>query len=103
VLTAFVSPFRRDRERARGLLLHGDFLEIYCRCPAEICEERDPKGHYKRAREGELKGFTGVSGPYEELPDPELVLDTAKLSIDASVARVLALLRDRGVLVDRES
>jgi adenylylsulfate kinase len=61
------------------LLLHGDFLEIYCRCPAEICEERDPKGHYKRAREGELKGFTGVSGPYEEPLDPELVLDTATI------------------------
>jgi adenylylsulfate kinase len=98
VLTAFVSPFRRDRERARGLLLHGDFLEVYCRCPVETCEQRDPKGHYKLARQGKLKDFTGVSAPYEESVDPELTLDTAQLSLDESVGRVLALLRDRGVI-----
>jgi len=98
VLTAFVSPFRRDRERARGLLLHGDFLEILCRCPVEVCEQRDPKGHYKRARTGQLKDFTGVSAPYEEPSDPELALDTATLSIETSVARVEQLLRDRGIL-----
>src|SRR5690606_5104837 len=66
VLTAFVSPFRRDRERARGVLLHGDFLEIYCRCPVDVCEQRDPKGHYRRAKAGQLPGFTGVTAPYEE-------------------------------------
>ena len=98
VLTAFVSPFRRDRERARGLLLHGDFLEIFCRCPIEVCEQRDPKGHYRRARAGQIKDFTGVSAPYEEPGDPELVLDTATLSIAASVERVEQLLRDRGIL-----
>lgn len=97
-LTAFVSPFRRDRERARGLLSHGDFLEIYCRCPVEICEQRDPKGHYRQAREGKLKGFTGVSAPYEEPADPELILDTARLSIEESVGKVLALLRNRGII-----
>ncbi len=98
VLTAFVSPFRRDRERARGLLLHGDFLEIHCRCPVEICEQRDPKGHYKRAKAGQIKDFTGVSAPYEEPNDPELVLDTATLSVEASVDRVEQLLRDRGII-----
>lgn len=98
VLTAFVSPFRRDRERVRGLLSQGDFLEIYCRCPIELCEQRDPKGHYKRAREGELKGFTGVSAPYEEPSSPDLVLDTAKLSVEDSVRKVLAALRDRGII-----
>ena len=98
VLTAFVSPFRRDRERARGLLLHGDFLEIHCRCPLEICEQRDPKGHYQRAKAGQLKDFTGVSAPYEEPSDPELALDTARLSIEESVEKVLTLLRDRGVI-----
>lgn len=98
VLTAFVSPYRRDREHARGLLLHGDFLEIWCRCPIEICEQRDPKGHYQRAREGKIKDFTGVSAPYEEPPDPELVLDTARLSIDESVDKVMTLLRERGIL-----
>ena len=98
VLTAFVSPFRRDRERARGLLLHGDFLEIFCRCPVEVCEQRDPKGHYQRAKAGQIKDFTGVSAPYEEPGDPELVLDTATLSIETSVDRVEQLLRDRGIL-----
>jgi adenylylsulfate kinase len=98
VLTAFVSPFRRDRERARGLLSHGDFLEIHCRCPVEICETRDPKGHYRRARQGELPGFTGISSPYEDPLSPELVLDTEKLTIDQSVEHVLALMRDRGIL-----
>jgi adenylylsulfate kinase len=98
VLTAFVSPYRADRERARELLLHGDFLEIYCRCPVEICEQRDPKNHYQRARRGEIQGFTGVSAPYYEPPDPELVLNTGELSIDESVARLLALLRQRGIV-----
>ena len=98
VLTAFVSPFRRDRERAGGLLLPGDFLEIYCHCPIEVCEQRDPKGHYQRAREGKLKDFTGVSAPYEEPADSELVLHTAKLSIEESVEKVLMLLRDRGIV-----
>ena len=98
VLTAFVSPFRRDRERARGLQLHGDFLEIWCRCPVQVCEQRDPKGHYQQAKEGKLKDFTGVSAPYEEPSSAELVLDTAKLTIDQSVDRVLALLRERSIL-----
>ena len=98
VLTAFVSPFRRDRERARGLLLPGDFLEIYCHCPLEVCEQRDPKGHYQRAREGKIRDFTGVSAPYEEPADSELVLHTAKLSIEESVEQVLTLLRDRGMV-----
>jgi adenylylsulfate kinase len=98
VLTAFVSPFRRDRERARGLLLHGDFLEIYCRCPVETCEQRDPKGHYLLARQGKLKGFTGVSAPYEEPAGPELILDTTRLSIEDSAANVLMLLRSRGIV-----
>lgn len=98
VLTAFVSPFRRDRELARGLLLHGDFVEVYCRCPLDVCEARDVKGHYPRARTGEIKDFTGISAPYEEPRDPELVLDTAQLSIEASVERVCALLAERGII-----
>jgi adenylylsulfate kinase len=98
VLTAFVSPFRRDRERARELFRPGDFLEIHCRCPIEICEQRDPKGHYRRAREGKIEDFTGVSAPYEEPSEPELRLDTATLSIEASATRVEQLLRDRGVV-----
>lgn len=96
VLTAFVSPFRRDRERARGLFQHGDFLEIYCRCPTEVCEQRDPKGHYRRARAGEVRDFTGVSAPYEEPRDPDVVLDTDKLSLEACVEHIHALLSERG-------
>ena len=98
VLTAFVSPFSRDREIARGLLLHGDFLEVYCSCPLPICEARDPKGHYPRARAGEIPDFTGVSAPYEEPRNPELKLDTAALSVSASVEQVCMLLSQRGVI-----
>jgi adenylylsulfate kinase len=98
VLTAFVSPYRRDREHARGLLLHGDFMEIWCRCPVELCEQRDPKGHYQRAREGKIRDFTGVSAPYEEPQNAELMLDTAKFSVDESVEQALTMLRGRGIL-----
>jgi adenylylsulfate kinase len=79
-------------------MLPGDFLEIYCHCPTEVCEQRDPKGHYQRAREGKIKDFTGVSASYEEPVEPELVLHTAKLSIEESVEKVLMLLRDRGIV-----
>jgi adenylylsulfate kinase len=98
VLTAFVSPFRRDRDLARGLLLHGDFLEVYCRCPLEVCEARDPKGHYPRARAGEIRDFTGISAPYEEPRDPELTLDTSELQVTESVDRVCGILVERGIM-----
>jgi adenylylsulfate kinase len=102
VLAAFVSPNQRDRERARGLLQHGDFLEVYCRCPIVICERRDPKGHYQRAKEGQIKNFTGVSAPYEEPRDAELTVDTDRLSIEDSVDTVMLLLRDRGIIVSAQ-
>jgi adenylylsulfate kinase len=95
-LTAFISPLREDRERARSLVPHGDFLEIYCRCPLEICEQRDVKGLYKKARAGEIPEFTGISSPYEEPGDPELVVDTGTLPLEACVAQVIAMLRARG-------
>jgi adenylylsulfate kinase len=98
VLTAFVSPFRSDRELARGRLLHGDFVEVYCHCPLSVCEERDTKGHYPRARAGEIKDFTGISASYEEPRDPELILDTATLPVESSVERVCALLTERGII-----
>jgi adenylylsulfate kinase len=97
-LTAFISPFRADRERVRSLVPHGNFLEIYCRCPLEVCEQRDVKGLYKRARAGEIKDFTGISSPYEEPENPELVVDTGHLSLEESVETVLALLRERSVI-----
>ena len=97
-LTAFISPFRADRERVRSLVPHGDFLEIYCRCPLAVCEERDVKGLYKRARAGEIKDFTGISSPYEEPEGPELVVDTGALSLERSVEQVVDMLRKRGIV-----
>lgn len=97
-LTAFISPFRADRERVRALVPHGDFLEIYCKCPLEICEQRDVKGMYRRARAGEIKEFTGISSPYEEPANAELVVDTGFRSLDDCVEQVIALLRERNVL-----
>jgi adenylylsulfate kinase len=97
-LTAFISPFRADRERVRALVPPGDFLEIYCRCSLDVCEQRDVKGLYKKARAGEIKDFTGISSPYEEPVAAELVVDTDSLSMEQSVAQVLGLLRERGIL-----
>jgi adenylylsulfate kinase len=97
-LTAFISPFSSDRGRVRSLVPHGDFLEVYCRCPVAVCEERDVKGLYRRAREGEIKNFTGISSPYEEPDAPELVINTDVLSLDESVELVIGLLRERGIV-----
>ena len=99
-LTAFISPLREDRERVRGLMPHGDFLEVYCRCDVETCASRDPKGLYARAMKGEIKEFTGVSSPYEAPNRADLEVDTAALEIEESVERVMGLLRDRGVIRD---
>jgi adenylylsulfate kinase len=100
-LTAFISPFRSDRERVRSLVPQGDFLEIYCRCPLEMCEERDVKGLYQRARRGEVKDFTGISSPYEEPDNPELVVDTGNLPLIASVNEVIDLLHDRDIVAQK--
>jgi len=97
-LTAFISPFRSDREKVRSLVPHGEFLEIYCHCPLEICEERDVKGLYKRARAGEIKNFTGISSPYEEPENPELVVDTGRLTLEESAEKVIGLLQERGII-----
>ena len=97
-LTAFISPFRSDRERVRSLVPHGEFLEIYCRCSLEECERRDVKGLYKRARAGEIKDFTGISAPYEEPLAADLALDTETLSLEQCVDQTLALLEQRGVI-----
>jgi adenylylsulfate kinase len=98
VLTAFISPFRSDRARVRSLVPHGDFLEVFCDCSLDICEQRDVKGLYKRARAGEIKDFTGISSPYEAPDKPELVVETGQLSMEDSVAKVMALLRERGIV-----
>jgi len=97
-LTAFISPFRSDRRRVRELLGEGDFVEVYCRCGLGVCEERDVKGLYKRARAGEIPHFTGISSPYEEPENPEIVLDTDRQTIDECVATVLSHLEKLGIL-----
>lgn len=98
VLVALISPARLDRQRVRTMLPTGDFIEIYCKCPLEICEQRDVKGLYRRARSGEISEFTGISAPYEYPQHAELVIETGHDSIDSSVLTVLALLRSKGVL-----
>jgi adenylylsulfate kinase len=97
-LTAFISPYRADRERLRRSIGNEDFIEVYCCCPLEECERRDRKGIYRKARTGEIAEFTGISAPYEEPLAPELTLDTATRSLDACVEGVLALLRARRVI-----
>jgi len=101
-LTAFISPFREERAMARSLMPHGDFLEIHCYCPLEVCETRDVKGLYKKARNGEIKDFTGISSPYEAPTNPELKIDTHALSLEESVQKVISLLRARHILPNTE-
>ena len=98
-LTAFISPFKIDRDEARKRMPHGDFLEIYCQCPIEICEQRDVKGLYKKAREGEIPFFTGIDSPYEAPVRPELVINTCDVSLEDSVQEVLILLIKHGVIL----
>lgn len=100
-LTAFISPFHADRQRVRALVGEDDFIEIYCRCALEICEQRDVKGLYKRARAGEIKEFTGISSPYEEPEHPDLVLDSGAESLAACVEKVMTLLMERGVYQEK--
>jgi len=97
-MTAFISPFRSEREAARKLVPHGEFIEIYCRADLEVCESRDVKGLYRRARAGEISDFTGISSPYEEPTKPELMVDTGARPIEECVEQVLGLLRDRGII-----
>jgi adenylylsulfate kinase len=98
-LTAFISPFRADREAVRNLMPHGDFLEIYCKASLETCESRDVKGLYKKARAGEIKNYTGIDSPYEAPLKPELVVETDRLNLGESVDRVMGLLKQRGIIV----
>ncbi|MFM1651435.1 adenylyl-sulfate kinase [Brevibacillus sp. B_LB10_24] len=102
-LTAFISPYREDRELARSLLEPGEFAEIYVRCPIEECERRDPKGLYKKARSGEIGEFTGVTSPYEEPAAPELVIESGEVSVEESVRLILAYLTQQGAIPDQGS
>jgi adenylylsulfate kinase len=94
--TAFISPYRVDRDRVRAVVPQGDFIEIFVDAPLEVCEARDPKGLYKKARAGELKGFTGIDDPYEAPLKPELVLDAGKKSAETLADEVIAYLKSVG-------
>jgi adenylylsulfate kinase len=97
-IAAFISPYVEDRQSVRQLFPEAEFIETFVRCDLSICEERDPKGLYKKARRGELPEFTGLSAPYEEPVSPELVVDTGKLSIHDSVAQIIGYLGERGII-----
>jgi adenylylsulfate kinase len=100
-LTAFISPIREDRERARGLFPHGDFIEVFVDCPLEVCETRDVKGLYKKARAGEIKDFTGISSPYEPPDKPEITIRTADKTVEVCVTELIQILEQRGVIPNR--
>lgn len=93
VLSAFVSPFAKDRENVRQLLRPGEFIEVFVDTPLEICEQRDPKGLYKKARQGDIANFTGISSPYEKPKAAEIHLNAAELSIEDAAQRVIDYLR----------
>jgi adenylylsulfate kinase len=95
-ITAFISPYRVDRDRVRSSLAEGDFVEIFVDAPIEVCEARDPKGLYKKARAGELKGFTGIDDPYESPLQPELVLDADAKSAEQLADEVIEYLKKSG-------
>lgn len=95
-ITAFISPYRADRDRVRALMANGDFIEVYLDCPVEVCEQRDPKGLYKKARAGEIPEFTGISAPYEPPLNAEVTLDTSRQSEAESLATLLRYLEAKG-------
>jgi len=98
VITAFISPYKKDRDFARSLVDDGEFVEVYVKCPVEVCEERDPKGLYKKARAGEIKGFTGVDDPYEPPENPEVVVETDKMNVKECVDKIVDYLKNRGII-----
>lgn len=98
VLTAFISPFRSDRERVRGMVEHSDFIEIFCNSPIEICESRDVKGIYKKARAGQIADFTGISSPYEFPEKPELNVNTGEKELNACVQQVIDEMMQRSII-----
>ncbi|MBX3365074.1 MAG: adenylyl-sulfate kinase [Phycisphaeraceae bacterium] len=105
-LTSFISPYVKDRDLCRQIHAEAKpsalpFIEIYVDTPLEVCEQRDPKGLYKKARAGQIKGFTGIDDPYEAPVNPELVLKTAELTVQQSVGKVLDLLAQKGIITTR--
>ena len=100
VMAAFISPFRQDRDWIRDIVDEGDFIEIHCSCPLEICESRDTKGLYSRARKGEIKEFTGISSPYEPPLSCELIVDTANSKLEDCVNQIISYMVQKGYLTN---
>lgn len=99
-VTAFISPYKSDREAVRQLLDTDDFIEVYTQCSLSECENRDPKGLYKKVRSGEIAEFTGVNAPYEAPTQPEITLDTETLSVEASVSKIMDYLQKHQYIED---
>lgn len=99
-ITAFISPYRADRDQVRALMAPGDFIEAFVDCPVETCEERDPKGLYKKARAGEIKEFTGISAPYEAPESPEITLHTGRDSKEETLRQLVEFLEAEGYIPD---
>ncbi len=97
-ITAFISPFRKDRDFVRKMVPPGRFVEIFLDVPLEICESRDPKGLYKKARKGEIADFTGISSPYEKPENPEISICTGKEDLHSSVKKIMDYLRERQII-----
>ncbi|KGP74560.1 adenylyl-sulfate kinase [Pontibacillus yanchengensis] len=93
-LTAFISPYREDRNQVRQLLEDGDFIEVFVKCSLEECEKRDPKGLYQKARDGEIKGFTGIDAPYDEPEQPEVTVETDEMELKESVEVIMDYLKE---------
>jgi adenylylsulfate kinase len=98
VLTTFISPFCEDREMVKNLFSNGEFFEIYVKCPLNVCEFRDPKGLYSKARKGEIQDFTGISSPYEEPENPDLLIETNLLTIEESAEKLISFLQEKEII-----
>ena len=98
VMAAFISPYEKDREFARSIVEDDEFLEIYIKCALDVCEQRDVKGFYKKARQGIIKNFTGIDDPYEEPERPEIVVETDKMTVEESVEKIMNYLEERGYI-----
>ena len=98
ISTAFISPFREDRDIVRGMFEPNEFIEVFVNCPLDLCEVRDPKGLYKKARNGEIPNFTGISSPYEAPANPEIIIQTDTFSIDQSVEKIISYLKSKKIL-----
>jgi adenylylsulfate kinase len=98
VLSAFISPYIVDRKEVRSILQEDEFIEIYVKCPLSVCEQRDPKGLYKKARKGEIKNFTGITDPYEEPNNPEVVINSNKHTIEDAVKKIINYLTKHNII-----